>query len=185
MKILYIKTLSMVIFLLLILLPGIYLWFGFLYKHSDFDINQFLSKGSLNYIEHILIKTPQKNWQTTLEKISPENSVATIVSINSMPINQKQKSKLLQGKTIYIHGANYLFLYYGTERTLVYKRIGNTMYAIKLPLGLSVYTIIHSSIAWMINIIDFELSQHAKKNWPVALHQLEKQFNIGLKIQAE
>jgi len=35
------KNISAAIFLLLILLPGIYLWFGFLYKQSDFDITNF------------------------------------------------------------------------------------------------------------------------------------------------
>src|SRR3990167_4715008 len=185
MKILYIKTLSAVIFLLIILLPGIYLWFGFLYKQSDFDINKFLSEGSLNYIENILTKAPQNNWQTILNNLSPKNSVATIVSIDTLPLNKKQKAQLLQGKTIYIHGPNYLFLYYGTERTFVFKRIGNTMYAIKLPLGDSVYNLIHSSIEWMITLIDRELSHHPQKDWSHVLNQLEKQFNIGLKRESE
>src|SRR3990167_2223564 len=185
MKILYIKTLSAVIFLLIILLPGIYLWFGFLYKQSDFDINKFLSEGSLNYIENILTKAPQNNWQTILNNLSPKNSVATIVSIDTLPLNKKQKAQLLQGKTIYIHGPNYLFLYYGTERTFVFKRIGNTMYAIKLPLGDSVYNLVHSSIEWMITLMDRELSHHPQKDWPNVLNQLEKQFNIGLKRESE
>ncbi|MCX7124220.1 MAG: HAMP domain-containing sensor histidine kinase [Gammaproteobacteria bacterium] len=185
MKILYIKTISAVIFLLMILLPGIYLWFGFLYKKSDLDINKFLSEGSLNYIENILMKAPQNNWQTILNNLSPKNSVATIVSFDALPLNKKQKAQFLQGKAIYIHGANYLFLYYGTERTFVYKRIGNTMWAIKLPLGESTYTLVLSSIKWMINIIDIELSHHAQKNWPLVLRQLEKQFDIGLKLESE
>jgi two-component system sensor histidine kinase RstB len=182
MKILYIKTISAVIFILVILFPAIYLWFGFLYKKSDGDINQFLSEGSLNYIENVLDKSPQDNWQTILNNLSPKNSVATILAIDKLPLNKQQKSQLLQGKTIYINGANYLFLYYGTERTFVYKRIGNTQYAVKLPLGESVYTLVHSSIEWMINIIDLELSQHAQKNWPLVLPRLEKQFDIGLKL---
>src|SRR3990167_4221690 len=185
MKILYIKTLSAVIFLLIILLPCIYLWFGFLYKNSDLDINKFLSEGSLTYIENILMKTPKNNWQTILNNLSPKNSVATIISFDTLPLNKKQKAQLLQGKAIYIHGANYLFLYYGTERTFVYKRIGNTMWAIKLPLGESTYTLVLSSIKWMIKIIDLELSHHAQKNWPLVLSQLEKQFDIGLKLETQ
>src|SRR3990167_8007100 len=182
MKILYIKTISAVIFLLLILLPGVYLWFGFLYKKSDFDINKFLSESSLNYIEKVLVKSPQNNWQTILNNISPKNSTAAIITIDKLPIDEKQKTQLLNGKTIYINGANYLFLYYGTERTYVYKRIGNTVYAVKLPLGESVYPMLHGSIAWMVNIIDIELNQHPHKNWPVVLSQLEKQFDIALKF---
>lgn len=182
MKILYIKTLSAVIFLLLILLPGVYLWFGFLYKKSDLDINQFLSTGSLNYLENVLDKSPQDKWQSILNHLSPKNSVATIVAIDKLPIDKKQKIQLLNGRTVYINGANYLFLYYGTERTYVYKRIGNTEYAVKLPLGESVYPMLQGSIAWMVNIIDLELSQNPQKNWPVVLSQLEKKFDIGLKL---
>lgn len=182
MKVLYIKTLSAVIFLLLILLPGVYLWFGFLYKKSDLDINQFLSDGSLNYIENVLVKSPQNNWQTILNQISPKNSIATISAIDKLPIDEKQKTQLLNGKAIYINGANYLFLYYGTERTYVYKRIGNTGYAVNLPLGESVYPMLQGSIAWMVNIIDLELSQHPQKDWAVVLSQLEKQFDIALKL---
>jgi two-component system sensor histidine kinase RstB len=59
------------------------------------------------------------------------------------------------------------------------------MHAIKLPLGESVYPLVHTSIEWIINIIDLELSHHAKKNWPFVLHQLEKQFDIGLKLEAK
>lgn len=183
MKILYIKTLSIVIFLLLILLPALYLWFGFLYKKSDLDINKFLSKGSLNTIETILIKSPKNNWQIILNNLSPKNSPATIVTLDKLQIDKKQKAQLLMGKTIYMNGPNYLFLYYSSVRTYAFKRIGNTSAIIKLPLGESVYTTIHSSTAWMINIIDLELSHHHhQKDWPLALSQLEKQFGIGLTL---
>ena len=37
----------------------------------------------------------------------------------------------------------------------------------------------------MINIIDLELSHHAQKNWLSVLNQLEKQFDIGLKLEPE
>lgn len=180
---LYIKTLAAAIFLIGFIILVYSLGFMYLEKTSNAPINQFLSKGTLAYIQSALSKTKKEQWNAALEKIEPiDTSTAKIATIDSLKLSKKNKNNLMKGKVIFTHGKDYVFLNYGIIDSIALQRIGDSHYAVQLILGETIDDAINITMRWVVHIISMQLRGVNNENRQEALKKLSLQFGMPIKI---
>lgn len=183
---LYLKTIAAAILLLAFILSSYFLGFSYFAQQSETEINQLLSKGTLEYVQSVLSTKDKLEWQSTVEKIRPLGSnSAKIISIDSLRLSNKNKSQLMDGKIIFLRGKNYIFLYYGVVETFAIQRIGSTNDAIQLELGITIDDTIQKVMGWIIPIISQQIQTAPEEKQQEILEKLQLQFGIPLHLETE
>lgn len=135
---LYVKTLSIVILLVFLIILSYHFIFSYMTRYNFNNINRLLSKGTLSYIQGQLANAPYSTWKNTLNKIQPPaGPPIEILSMNQLKLSEKNNSQLLNGDVIYTSETKFqfiYFLYYGIFENFALQRIGQTPYVLKIML---------------------------------------------------
>lgn len=180
---LYIKTTAAAIFLICFIILVYSLGFIYLEKTSNAPINQLLSKGTLSYIQSVILKTKKEKWNTVLEKIEPiGTTTAKIITIDSLKLSEENKKQLMNKKVIFTSGKDHVFLNYGIVDSIALQRIGDSNYAVQLILGETIDDAINITMRWVVHIISMQLQGVNNENQYAILKNLSQQFGIPIKI---
>lgn len=183
---LYLKTLTIVILSIFLVLLIYQFGFSYLTKENFNSINRLVSKGTFFYIQTMLEKTPQSNWASALAKLQPSDApLAKILPIKSLPLNKNDKSQLLDGNIVFSSGKKFhfiYFLYYGRFEGFALQRIAKSQFALQLMLTEPINQTIRDTMHWMVHIILRELNSTSKEKWPLILEKLQITFGMPLKL---
>lgn len=183
---LYLKTLTIVIVSIILVLSLYQFGFWYLTKGNFNSINQLVSKGTVSYIQTMLEKTPESDWASALAKLRPSDApLAKIVPIQSLQLTNKDKLQLLNGNIVFSPGGKFhfsYFLYYGRFESFAIQRIAKSDFALQIMLTEPVNQTIKSTMQWMVHIILRELNSTPKEKWPLILTKLQIIFGMPLNI---
>lgn len=183
---LYFKTISIVITLIFLIVFLYQVGFSYFTQKNFDSINQIITQGTFSYIQEKLKNTPKSQWDSILKKLQPSDTpAAKIIPIESLILNKKDKTQLLNGKIVYTYGEKFhfiYFLYYGIFESFALQRIDNTQLALKMQLTQPINQTIKSILIWKTRIISNELKETSEKKWPTVLAKLQEIFNIPLKL---
>lgn len=180
---LYIKTIAAALFLICFIILVYSLGFMYLEKTTNAPINQFLSKGTLSYIQSVISQTKKEKWNSVLEKIEPLGTSTTkIITINSLKLSQKNKKQLMKGRVVFTYGKDYVFLNYGIVDSIALQRIGGSNYAVQLILGETIDDAINIIMRWVVHIISMQLQGVDNENQHAVLKKLSLQFGMPIKL---
>lgn len=183
---LYLKTLTIVIVLTVLVLSMYQFGFSYFTKDNFNSINRLISKGTFSYIQAILAKTPKSNWKSTLKRLQPKSTpLAKILPINSLQLSKNDKLRLLNGNVVF-ESEKYFhfiyFLYYGIFDSFAMQRVGNSQYALKIMLTAPINQTIKNTTRWMIHIILKELKNTPEEKWTHTIDKLQTTFGMPLKL---
>lgn len=182
---LYLKTIAAVILLLCFILSGYYLGLTYLITESVAEINRLLSKGAMSYIQSVLIKNPQAEWEPALKKIQPTGSnSAKIIPIDSLHLSAKNKELLMAGKIIFLQSKNYIFLYSVIVEHFAIQRIGGSDYALQLELGDTINNIVNQTMRFIVHIISLQIENVPTEQQLGVLENLQSRFGMPLQLLA-
>jgi two-component system sensor histidine kinase RstB len=189
---LYLKTITLVIVVSLLVLSANQFVYSYLTTKGFNHINRILSTGTFSYIQKILAKTPRADWNYILKKIQPSDApLAKIVPIKylqhnkALKLGRKDQGDLLDGKIVITTGLQIhyaYFLYYGLFETYAFQRIGNSDLALNIMLSEPVNQIIKSTMRWISHITLLELENTPKKKRSMTLERLQERFGIPLQL---
>ncbi len=183
---LYLKTLTIVIVLTVLVLSMYQFGFSYFTKDNFNSINRLISKGTFSYIQAMLARTPKSNWESTLKKLQPKNTpVAKILPIHSLQLSRNDRLNLMNGSIVfesekYFHFV--YFLYYGVFDSFAMQRIGTSQYALKIMLTAPINQTIKNTTRWMAHIILGELKRAPERKWADIIDKLQITFGMPLKL---
>lgn len=183
---LYLKTLTIVIFLTYLILSVYQFGFSYFTKENFNSINQLVSKGTFSYLQTILSKTPQSNWASALKKLQPSDEpLVKIHPIESLQLNKKEKLRLLDGNIVFLYGKKFhfiYFLYYGIFESFAVQRISNSPFVLEIMITEPINQTIKDMMRWMVRIILHELNSTSEKKWLLTLNKLQITFGMPLEL---